>query len=110
MARTPTDREVPIERTPTADLFLPPQGKLRRTGDVDSVNQYYEGGIGWVLRQRLRWVRDALPAQLGTVLEIGYGSGIFFYELSRRSRRLVGIDVHPHASIIRDDLATDGLR
>lgn len=110
MAPSSREREVPIPPVPSADLRLPDPGRLRRTGDVDSVNQYYEGGIGWVLRQRLRWVRDALPEQLGSVLEVGYGSGIFFYELSRRARRLVGIDIHPHAAGIRDDLASDGLQ
>jgi SAM-dependent methyltransferase len=94
---------------PAADLRLPEPGRLRRTGDVDSVNQYYQRGIGWVLRQRLRWVRDALPPSLDSVLEIGYGSGIFFYELARRSRQLIGIDVHPHAAQTREDLVSDGL-
>jgi ubiquinone/menaquinone biosynthesis C-methylase UbiE len=105
----PQEREIPIEPAPAADLVLPKPGRLRRTGDVDSVNQYYQTGIGWVLRQRLRWVRDALPLQLGAVLEIGYGSGIFFYELARRCRRLIGIDVHTHAAGIREDLANDGI-
>jgi SAM-dependent methyltransferase len=54
-------------------------------------------------------VRDALPPALDSVLEIGYGSGIFFYELARRSRQLIGIDVHTHAAQIREDLVSDGL-
>src|ERR1700739_2562234 len=103
------DREVPLQRTPAADLRLPPPGHLRRTGEVDSVCQYYEGGIGWVLRQLLRWVRDALPPGVDRVLEIGYGSGIFFYELARHCRQLTGIDVHPHGAEIREDLANDGI-
>ena len=75
-------------------LHLPLPGRLSVTGPVDFVEQYYQGAAGWMLRQRLRWVRDALPAECESVLEIGYGSGIFFYELSRHARTVVGVDVH----------------
>jgi SAM-dependent methyltransferase len=107
--KRPIEREVPLPTTRAADLALPARGRLPRTGDLDSVDQYYEAGIGWVLRQRLRWARDALPARVDDLLEIGFGSGIFFYELARRARRLFGIDVHAHAADVRHGLAADAL-
>jgi SAM-dependent methyltransferase len=79
------------------------------TGPVDFVDHYYTGGAGWMLRQRLRWVRDALPPRCEAVLEIGYGSGIFFYELSRHARTLVGIDVHSRGAAVVTDCAEDGI-
>jgi len=91
-------------------LRLPPRGRLTRTGSVDFVDDYYGPGLGWVLRQRLRWVRDALPQdRVARVLEIGYGSGIFFYELSRRADTVVGIDVHGHASSVQRQVRADGM-
>jgi SAM-dependent methyltransferase len=90
-------------------LRLPVRGQLPVTGPVDFVDHYYTGGAGWMLRQRLRWVRDALPAGCDSVLEIGYGSGIFFYELSRYARTLVGIDVHSRGAAVVTDCAEDGV-
>ena len=79
-----------------------------KTGPVDAVDQYFTGGFGWVLRQRLQWVRDALPrGQLFRVLEIGYGSAIFFYELSRHVDTIIGVDVHPYGAAVRKRLVAD---
>ncbi|HZS61224.1 MAG TPA: class I SAM-dependent methyltransferase [Gemmatimonadaceae bacterium] len=75
------------------ELHLPLPGRLSATGPVDFVEQYYSGAAGYMLRQRLRWVRDELP-RCESVLEIGYGSGIFFYELARHARTVIGVDVH----------------
>jgi SAM-dependent methyltransferase len=93
----------------TTDLHLPPRGRLLPTGPVDFVEQYYSGSVGWMLRQRLRWVRDALPIGCESVLEIGYGSGVFLYELARHARLVVGVDIHPYGSAVRDRCAQDGL-
>lgn len=96
--------------TSTSALHLPVRGQLQKTGPVDFVDQYYTGGAGWMLRQRLRWVRDALPKDCESVLEIGYGSGIFFYELSRHARMVVGIDIHDRGASVTSDCAEDGVK
>jgi SAM-dependent methyltransferase len=93
----------------TGSLHLPVPGRLARTGPVDFVEHYYSGGAGWIMRQRLRWVRDALPESCERVLEIGYGSGIFAYELARRARLIVGIDVHTAGASVRRQCAADGV-
>lgn len=95
--------------TLASPLHLPVRGHLQTTGPVDFVDRYYTGAAGWMLRQRLRWVRDALPRTCETVLEIGYGSGIFFYELSRRARTVIGIDMHNRGAEIVTDCAEDGV-
>ena len=90
-------------------ISLPPAGRLTATGPVDAVASYHAFGMGWVLRQRLRWVRDAIPTDpSATLLEIGYGSGIFMYELAHHAKTLVGIDVHDDAAGVRSRLAADG--
>jgi SAM-dependent methyltransferase len=93
----------------TGALHLPPRGHLPVTGPVDFGAQYYNGGLGWMLRQRLRWVREALPTGCESVLEIGYGSGVFFYELARHARTLVGVDVHPCGAEVQRSCAADGI-
>jgi SAM-dependent methyltransferase len=86
-------------------IELPARGHLRRTSEVDFVDHYYQGGMGWVLRERLRWVEAALPRRpVDALLEIGYGSGVFMYTLARHARALYGIDIHAHGRVVRDRL------
>jgi SAM-dependent methyltransferase len=101
---------IPRRRTTGRSLLLPRRGRLPKTGDVDFVNSYYGLGIGWVMRSRLRWVRDALPAGgVPDLLEIGYGSGIFFYELARHADRITGVEVHEAGGAVARHLRCDGI-
>jgi SAM-dependent methyltransferase len=94
-----SDRAVSIPKS----VELPARGHLRRTSEVDFVDHYYEGGMGWVLRERLRWVEAALPrTPVDAILEIGYGSGVFMYTLERHARALYGVDIHAHGGAVRD--------
>jgi hypothetical protein len=99
------DRAVPIRVSIEGGLRLPERGHLRRTSEVDFVDHYYQGGMGWVLRERLRWVRSVLPqTPVDSILEIGYGSGVFMYTLAPHARALYGIDIHAHGGAVRDRL------
>ncbi len=94
-----------------AQLRLPPPDRLVPTGDVDALAWYYKPVLGWVMRRRLRWVAElAFVRPADRVLEIGYGSGIFLYELAQHSGRLAAIDVHPHGADVRRRLCADGIR
>ncbi|HEX5387037.1 MAG TPA: class I SAM-dependent methyltransferase [Gemmatimonadales bacterium] len=99
-----------------ARLHLPPAGRLVGTGGVDALAWYYRPGLGWLMRRRLVWVRDAVAgtraaaAPVARALEVGYGSGIFQYELSRAARVSVGIDVHSSAAVTRSRLTRDGVQ
>jgi SAM-dependent methyltransferase len=102
---SPPDRAVPIRVSIEGGLRLPERGHLRRTSEVDFVDHYYQGGMGWVLRERLRWVRSVLPqTPVDSILEIGYGSGVFMYTLAPHARALYGIDIHAHGGAVRDRL------
>lgn len=91
-------------------LRLPPPGRLPVTGPVDAIDGYYKLGYGTIMRQRLRWALQAMPPRrLDCVLEIGYGSGVFQYELARRAAASVGIDIHPLGAVVRERLADDGV-
>jgi SAM-dependent methyltransferase len=106
----PPERAVPIRVSVEGGLRLPERGHLRRTSEVDYVEAYFEGGMGWVLRERLRWVRAVLPkTPVDSILEIGYGSGVFMYTLASHARALHGIDIHPHGGAVRDRLRDNAI-
>ncbi len=92
-------------------LRLPPKGHLPTTGPVDAIEWYFRPGIATVMRMRLSWVRNALPGQpVDRILEVGYGSGVFQYELAGRARWSIGVDIHPAAKVVRDRLAAHSVR
>jgi SAM-dependent methyltransferase len=94
-----------------ARLLLPPRGHLRSTGSVDYIDHYYGGVLGLALRERLDWVREALPPEgCARLLEIGYGSGVFFYEAVRHADHVIGVDVHPSAADVQRRCAADGVK
>lgn len=92
-------------------LRLPPRGRLLTTGPVDAVAWYYEPLIGYIIRRRLVWARNAIfERRVVKCLEVGYGSGVFQYELADRVPFSVAVDVHLSGSLIRARLIQDGLR
>ncbi len=91
-------------------MVLPPRGHLCPTGDVDYIDHYYDGVMGLALRERLRWVTSVLPPEgCARLLEIGYGSGVFFYEAGRHADVVLGIDVHPSGADVEKRCAADGV-
>src|SRR5579863_284632 len=110
-ASTHVERAVDIPTSAEqTGLRLPARGHLRRTSEVDYVDHYYQGGMGWVLRERLRWVHQALPrAPVDAILEIGYGSGVFMYTLAPRARAVFGIDIHAYGGMVRDRLRENAI-
>lgn len=76
-------------------LLLPPRDVVTKPDADDPIDYYYRPLTRHLYRARLR---DALIA-LGdepypSLLDVGYGSGVFLPELARRTRRLVAVDVH----------------
>jgi ubiquinone/menaquinone biosynthesis C-methylase UbiE len=90
-------------------LRFPRRRRLEATSAVDWISRYDHFGPGMLMRRRLQWAADLLPQHMERVLEIGFGSGVFQYELAGRARLSVGLDVHPNAARVRRQLQEDGI-
>lgn len=78
---------------------LLPRELLINTGPVDHAAWNYAGLLGFIQRRRFALVLRLLGTRtFDALLEVGYGSGVFLPELSRRCHRLFGIDTHARAS------------
>jgi 2-polyprenyl-3-methyl-5-hydroxy-6-metoxy-1,4-benzoquinol methylase len=76
----------------------------------DPVDYYYRSLTARIYRARLRLAVDLLgDGHLGSVLEVGYGSGIFLPELERRAERVSGIDIHHDSARVQEMLSALGL-
>lgn len=76
-------------------LFLPPRELVTKPDAEDPIEYYYRPLTRWLYRARLRDTLLVLgEGPYEAVLDVGYGSGVFLPELARRTKRLVGIDVH----------------
>ncbi len=91
-------------------ISLLPRAALLNTGDVDHAVWNYDGLLGFVSRRRFALVRALLPRRrVGKLLEVGYGSGVFFPELAKHAERLYGADVHDRAADVTSVLAQAGI-
>jgi SAM-dependent methyltransferase len=74
---------------------LPPRALVPKPDDEDPLDYYYKPLTAWLYRSRLRIAADLLGrGPFESLLEVGYGSGIFLPELARRTRRLSAVDIH----------------
>jgi SAM-dependent methyltransferase len=81
-------------------MFLPkvnllPQELLVRTSPVDHADWNYRPVLGKLQRVRFQLIKALLGNFKGSdILEVGYGSGVFFPELLQSAERIAGIDPH----------------
>lgn len=73
-------------------LIVPPRGALLRTGPEDPLHYYYRPLLGRFYRARLRQALSLLSPPYGTILELGYGSGLLIPSLAGIGREVIGID------------------
>lgn len=86
------------------------QHQLLSTGPVDHADWNYLPVIGMIQRMRFRLIARLLgERRFESLLEIGYGSGIFMPELGKRAGRLAGIDIHERHREVAGVLAANGL-
>jgi ubiquinone/menaquinone biosynthesis C-methylase UbiE len=86
-----------------ADLLVPPRDIVPKTGDDDPLDFYYRRFTKGLYRGRLRMAVDLLgDTRFASLLDVGYGSGIFLPELARHTDRLVGLEVHDEAPRIQE--------
>jgi ubiquinone/menaquinone biosynthesis C-methylase UbiE len=79
----------------SASVKLPPRSLVPKTAADDPVEYYFKPLTARLYRARLRLAGALLgPGPYESLLEVGYGSGIFLPELAGRTRRLAGVDIH----------------
>jgi SAM-dependent methyltransferase len=91
-------------------LSLLPEDALLTTSAVDHANWNYRPVLGYIQRLRFQLIRSILRGTRATrLLEIGYGSGVFFPELSKYSDELYGIDPHQFPNEVSTVLSQHGV-
>ena len=91
-------------------LILPPRALVPKTAPDDPVDYYFKPLTARIYRARLRLACSLLgDGPFDSLLEVGYGSGIFLPELARRSRRLAGIDIHGESRRVEEMLSRLGI-
>ena len=92
------------------DLLIPPKGMAPKPDADDPVDYYYHPLVGWLYRARLGLAVDLLgPPRYDSILEVGYGSGIFLPELARHAESIAGIDIHTESAQVSAMLERLGL-
>jgi SAM-dependent methyltransferase len=93
----PETRLDPPEQSALARLRidLPPRELVVKPDEDDPVDYYYRPLTAQLYLARLRLARRLLGSRrVGSILEVGFGSGVFLPELSAHTDFLAGIDVH----------------
>ncbi|MFC6082685.1 class I SAM-dependent methyltransferase [Sphaerisporangium aureirubrum] len=92
-------------------LRLLPESALVRTSAIDHPDWNYRPVLRRVQRMRFRMAVSLLGGErFGTMIEIGYGSGVFMPELARHCDDLHGVDTHPYAEEVAGRLAGNGVK
>ncbi len=92
-------------------LYIPPRAVVPKPNSDDPLDYYYRPVTGTIYRSRLRYAVELLGAnKLGSLLEVGTGSGILLPELSRHTECLVAIDTHPKLAEVRHYLEKERVR
>jgi SAM-dependent methyltransferase len=79
-------------------LHLLPADALVATSATDHADWNFRRVLGWIERARYHLTLDLLGVgHFRRLLEIGYGSGVFFPELATRCDQLYGVDTHERA-------------
>ena len=88
--------------------LLPPAAFVR-TGPVDHGDWNYRFPLGPIRRRRLVLASKLLPARVGRLLKIGYGSGVHMPHWATTADEPFGINPHPHAEEVTAVLKAHGV-
>ena len=91
-------------------IVLPEKGTVPITGDEDPLIYYYLPLVSHFYRMRLKMPINLLQGRrFRRLLDIGYGSGIFYLELARHAGELYGVDIHTQTEEVTHALKKFGL-
>ena len=81
-------------------MKLPKKQNIHTDNPEDPLRRYYQPFIKHFYIKRLKMALDFLKLQnkqYDKILEVGYGSGVFFPELAKICKKLYGLEVFPEA-------------
>ncbi len=86
------------------------QESLVKTSDVDHAEWNYRPLLGLLQRTRFKMIVSLLQGvKVDSILEIGYGSGVFFPELKKYCEHISGIDIHSMTAEVSESLKVNGI-
>lgn len=91
-------------------IRIPSRENIEPTSADDPALYYYSRILRYPYLKRLHLALKLLGTRyFEKLLEIGYGSGIFFPELAQRCDELVGVDLHRSAPLVRGMMEREAL-
>jgi 2-polyprenyl-3-methyl-5-hydroxy-6-metoxy-1,4-benzoquinol methylase len=100
---------MPQESTGPLTLRLPPKGALAPNNGDDPLHYYYVPLVGRLYVSRINIALGLLKARrFGSILEIGYGSGILLPTLCSLSHEVYGVDLASDHEMTSQQLARLG--
>lgn len=94
-------------------IILPPKNLMPpQTNSEDPLKYYYWPVVGWFYKKRLLNTLALLGdgKKYDSLLEIAFGAGILFPELSKRAYNLFGIEIHNEIAEVEKMLAFMNVR
>lgn len=92
-------------------LNLLPEKYVIKTGDVDHGNWNFKPFLGIIMRSRFRLITKILAEKYEeSLLEIGYGSGVFLPELEKYAKKICGIDIHNKPDEVSKNLLKNNVK
>lgn len=80
--------------------YIPAKKNIYKTNKEDPIFWYYFPLVGYFYRKRLINTLTFLGKDYNRLLDIGYGSGILFPELSSRAKRVFGLEIHGKEKLV----------
>ncbi len=102
----------PVKRLRTArtPIVLPERALIPKTAEDDPIDYYFRPLTARLYRARLSLASRLLgTGPFESLLEVGYGSGIFLPELARRAGRVAGVDIHGESARVGEMLQRLGV-
>lgn len=91
-------------------IDLLPLNALVKTGDVDHADWNFKPVIGYIQGLRFRLIARLMgERRFPSLLEVGYGSGVFMPELRKHAQRLAGADIHDKPAEVAHSLRQHGI-
>lgn len=90
-------------------FYLPPKDTLETMGSDDPLWYYYHPLVGFLYRARIKQALSLLSPPYGSILEVGYGSGILMPTLMTIGKSVSGIDIDSDPERVKSNLEKIGV-